>query len=180
MTWWWAYRALGSFAHYTRGRCNPTNLPLLRDRKNRYSGNPLPSATITRLTPRELSQITGRPGGTPLLRKYRPTLWKAKARPARAPSGSQFFAGIRTADNLLDLIEADPIELGNLCRRHPVVCQSSDATELRREYLGHRFRGDCTFPLWLPIIGRLAVHGAHRWGRPDRQDAWSSRRLLLR
>jgi hypothetical protein len=94
-------------------------------------------------------------------------------------SGSRFARLIWAPDNLLYLVDNDPIELCDLCPRHPVLRQSADATELGDRYLAGLTPDRRRSPYLLRFRGRLDLRGIHRHHRRDREDTRLPSRLVL-
>lgn len=81
--------------------------------------------------------------------------------------------------DLVDLVDADPIELGDLRPRHPLIHQSSDATELGCKDVTVSLTDSGAFSPRLRFGGSFVLYGAHRRNGLDRYNARLSWGLLL-
>ena len=84
------------------------------------------------------------------------------------------------SNDLLYLVDGDPIELRDLDLRQPVVRQGADATELGGRYLAGLAPDRRRSPYLLRCRSRLDLRCIHRRHRPDREDTRLPLRVVLR
>jgi hypothetical protein len=82
-------------------------------------------------------------------------------------------------DNPLYLVDCNYIEIGDLCPRHPVLRQGTDATELGDRYLAGLAPDHRLSPNLLRFRSRFDLRCSHRRHRRDREDTWLPSRLVL-
>ena len=99
--------------------------------------------------------------------------------PSRGVLGSGEARRVGLFDDPLDLVDTDPIALGDLRLRHPIAGQGADTPELRGRYRAGFPPARPLPSYWLRLSRRFAFCRAHWHHRRDSEDARLASRLVL-